>query len=201
MSRRALLVFAAIFATSLVTGVPSAMAGGGCHEEATEAKGNTVDLKDACFTPTNLHVQPGDEVTWVNRDSIGHVVAGSGWGQLDEMRQGDRLTVRFDDPGVYAYTCFLHAGMNGAVIVGDVKAPTSTVEDLGVSAPTEVANPQPPASSVTEPGTAPVSTISADSSPWRAVWFVALGLLLGAGGTLVTQRLASRRSRLPVAAG
>jgi hypothetical protein len=35
----------------------------------------------------------------------------------------------------------------------------------------------------------------------RAVWFVALGLLLGTGATLVTQRIASRRSRVPVAAG
>jgi plastocyanin len=201
MTRRALVVVAAIFITSLVTAVPSALAGGGCHDAATEAKGNTVELKDACFTPTNLHIQPGDEVTWVNRDSIGHVVAGSRWGRFDEMGKGDRLTVRFDDPGVYAYTCFLHAGMNGAVIVGDVKTPSSTVEDMSVSAPTEVANPQPPASSVTDPGTAPISTTSSDSSPWRTVWFVALGLLLGAGGTLVTQRLASRRSRLPVAAG
>lgn len=197
MSRRALVLITAMFAMSVLFAVPSAMAGGGCHEGATEAKGNTVELKKACFTPTNLHIQPGDEVTWVNRDTVGHVVAGSRWGQFDEMKQGDRLTVRFDDPGVYAYTCFLHPGMNGAVIVGDVKSPSSTIEDLGVSAPTEIANPQPPSN----PASAPASSTDASSSPWRTVWFVALGLALGAGGTLVAQRLGSRRSRLPVAAG
>jgi plastocyanin len=204
MMKRALVVVAAIFLTSLVSGAPSALAGGGgCHSPATEAKGNAVEIKDACFTPTNLHVQAGDQVTWVNRDSSGHVVAGTGgtWGRFEELGRGERLTFRFDQPGVYAYTCFLHPGMNGAVIVGKVTTPSSTIEDLGVAAPTEIANPQPPASSVNLPATAPASSTTPTSSPWRAVWFVALGLLLGAAGTLMTQRLAARRSRLPVAAG
>jgi plastocyanin len=202
MRKRALVVVAAIFFTTLVFAAPSAVAGG-CHSPATEATGNAVEIEDACFTPTNLHVQPGDQVTWVNQDSFGHVVAGTGgtWGRFEELGKGERLTFRFDQAGVFAYTCYLHPGMNGAVIVGKVTTPSSTIEDLGVAAPTEIANPQPPADTVTEPATGPVATTSASSSPWRAVWFVALGLLLGAAGTLVTQRLASGRSRLPVAAG
>jgi plastocyanin len=204
MTKRALVVVLAIFAMILISAAPSALAGGGgCHSPATEAKGTAVEIKDACFTPTNLHVQPGDQVTWVNRDSFSHVVAGTGgtWGRFDGMGKGARLTFRFDHPGVYAYTCFLHPGMNGTVIVGKVKTPSSTIEDLGVAAPTEIVNPQPPANPVTEPPAAPVSTTSEASNPWRAVWFVVIGLLLGAAGTLVTQRLGSRRSRLPVAAG
>lgn len=206
MSRRALVVVAAMFVMSLIFAVPSAVAGGGghCESAATEAKGNAVEIKDACFTPTNLHVQPGDRVTWVNQDDFSHVVAGTGgtWGRFEEMGQGDRVTFRFDQAGVYAYTCYLHPGMNGAVIVGKVKTPSSTIEDLGVAAPTEIADPSPPppANPVTEPRTAPISSTS-DSGPWPAVWFVALGLVLGTLGTLAAQRLASRRARLPVTAG
>jgi plastocyanin len=202
MTRRALVVLAAIFVASLVTAVPSAFAGGGghCRRDVTEAKGNAVEMKDACFTPTILHVQPGDDVTWVSRDSLWHVVVGAGrtWGRFEEMENGDRVTFRFDRAGVYPYTCYLHAGMNGAIIVGEVKAPSATIQDLGVGVPTEIANPQPP----TDSGTAPVSsTSSASASQWPAAWFAGLGILLGATGTLFAQRYISRRSRVSVPAG
>jgi plastocyanin len=202
--KRAGFVVAAIVVMAVGFVAPAAAGGGGCHRPATEATGNLVDIKKACFTPSNLHVQPGQRVTWVNNDTITHVVAGSSWGHFDEMSQGDRVSFRFDDAGVYPYTCYLHPGMNGAVIVGDVKTPSATIQDLGVGAPSLVANPdlpEPPAAPVEEPDSALIGSAGTSPSPWQAVGFIAFGLIIGVIASLATQRLTARRSRVAVTAG
>ena len=75
---------------------------------------------DACFTPTVLHVGPGTEVTFVNRDDMNHQVTGVGgtWGTFDDLGAGDRVSYVFEEDGVYVYSCFLHAGMVGAIVAG-----------------------------------------------------------------------------------
>jgi plastocyanin len=205
MSKKALFVTAAVFMMGLTFAVPPAVAGGGCHGPTTEARGTAVEIVDRCFTPTNIYVQPGDEVTWVNRDSLTHVVAGNGgeWGHFEEMRQGDRIAFRFDRPGVYAYTCYLHPGMNGTVIVGKVKTPSATVEAVGAAAPSSVSEPPtgpPAAKPVAEPRSATVASTS-DSRATRALGFIGLGLVIGAGGTLAAQRMTARRSQAAISAG
>lgn len=205
MSRRVLFVTAAVFVMGLAFAAPPAVAGGGgCHSPTTEARGQVVEIKDACFTPTNLYVQPGDKVTWVNRDAMTHVVAGTGgqWGQYEEMGQGERAAFRFDRPGVYAYTCYLHPGMNGAVIVGKVKSPSTTVAAMDGAPPAAVS--EPPASTaetVARPQAAPVASTSDAARPGPMVGFLGLGLIIGTAGTLTAQRLAARRSRVAVSAG
>ena len=39
-------------------------------------------MADACFAPTVLHVDPGDEVTFVNDDDVAHNVVGERVGLL-----------------------------------------------------------------------------------------------------------------------
>jgi len=202
--RRAVFVVAAVFGMALGFAAPAAAGGGGCHSPATEATGDVVEIKDACFTPSNLHVKPGQKVTWVNNDAIAHVVAGSTWGRFEEMGRGDQVSFRFDDAGVYPYTCYLHPGMNGVVVVGDVKTPSATVEDLGVSAPSQVANPdvpEPPAAPVEEPASALAGSATDAPGPWQVTGFIAIGLILGVLASLAAQRLTSRRSRVAVSTG
>ena len=79
-----------------------------------------------CITPTALHVDPGTEVTFVNRDPLAHVVVGVGWGEWTELGTGDETTHRFDETGSFPYTCNLHPGMSGVVLVGDDEAPLTT---------------------------------------------------------------------------
>lgn len=190
MSRRvrtiALMVaLGGVAAVVSVAGIPAARAGGGgCHGAGVEARGTSVELKEACFTPAYLHTQPGDSVTWTNRDDFAHVVAGTDWGHLDEMSQGESVTFRFDRPGVYAYTCYLHPGMNGAVIVGKVKTPTRTVAAAGGAVPSLVANPptDPPTDPATAPSadepvaTEPLAATARSSTPWQVATFVGFGL-------------------------
>ncbi len=194
------MVAAVIAATVWILAAP-ASAGGGCHLSATEATGTEVELKDMCFTPTILHVQPGQTITWTNVDDMQHVVAGQSgeWGNFEGLNRGQTLSYRFTKSGVYPYTCFLHPGMNGAVVVGDVKAPTGAVTAGGgvVAAPPS-AQPQtaePPASAVTF---RPLP--SASATPWKIAAGVGFGLFamtLVALGLVVRPR---RRKAVPVVA-
>ncbi len=107
---------------ALWAGVGVASAGGGCHQVPTASRGTTVDVTDLCFVSTVLYVKPGADVTWTNRDSMTHVVVGVGdmWGDPNiSLLQGDTVSYRFDQDGVYPYSCLIHPGMVGAIVVGD----------------------------------------------------------------------------------
>ena len=119
--RTAIVTTLAAGAAVLVTaGVASA--GGGCLHSVppSDGEGVRVEMVDACFTPTVLHVQPGAEVTFVNRDDTLHQVSGVGdtWGSFADLAQGDSVSYTFDEDGVYVYSCWLHPGMVGAVVAG-----------------------------------------------------------------------------------
>jgi plastocyanin len=121
MARRILLVLLALPFT-LVLGAVPAVAGGGCHSGVTVAdEGSTVAMAEACFTPTILHIDPGETVRFVNKDAMTHNVVANGWGHFDDLLEADDFTVSFDDPGVYPYACTYHPGMTGAVVVGDAE--------------------------------------------------------------------------------
>ena len=63
--RRRLLLLAAILAATLVAAVlavPAALAGGYCHEPATDERGTTVTMRDYCFGPTVLRVPTGGDL-------------------------------------------------------------------------------------------------------------------------------------------
>jgi plastocyanin len=124
MIRRAALSTFAVTAALVPVGLvaaPAAHAGGSCHQASSTAAGSEVRMQGLCFEPTTLRLDEGDTVTFVNAESTPHTVTGLGfqWGSGDELRQGDSVTARFDGPGVYAYSCILHPGMVGAVVVGD----------------------------------------------------------------------------------
>lgn len=101
-----------------------AQAGGYCQEpgSATEGEGTTVTMGDNCFSPTVLRTEEGSTVSFINKDAERHTVtsAGGAWGDPHlEIAQGEVMRVEFPKSGVYAYTCMLHPGMSGSIIVGD----------------------------------------------------------------------------------
>lgn len=120
--RRAMFVSALVLA-SLWLGEGPASAGGGCLHgiPPSDGTGDTVQMTGNCFEATVLHVDPGAKVTWVNEDSYAHTVTGVGgtWGDFTDLEWGDTVSYRFDENGVYVYSCIIHPGMVGAVVVGD----------------------------------------------------------------------------------
>ena len=191
--RRALLASSTVLLLMVpvsIAAAPAAHAGGGCHSGATAGRGDAVALRQLCFQPTTLFVEPGATVTFTNEDTLAHTVTGHAfeWGDAGNLLEGDTLTATFPDPGVYAYACILHPGMVGTVIVGDAtEALRSSPSAPAPSAPA----PAPAAD------TRPVAAIRGDDSGlgtgWTAV--IAVGAALVGGAAALFGRRAVRRSR------
>lgn len=170
-----------------------AVAGGGCHRPATEGTGDVVVMDEACFGPTILRVAPGTKVTWTNKDPMTHVVAGQGygWGSPSDLSQGDRFSAVFRNKGVYPYTCYLHPGMNGAVVVGNVGAPTLSndgVEPQSDPAVTRDA-PQPPQGpSAGESISARPASVRSSAGLWPLATAIGFALAFVTGIALVRTR-------------
>jgi len=96
-----------ILVTFAVLAIPSAFA-------ATK----TVDVTRAGFTPTKVTVDFGDTVTWTNKDPYPHNVTST----AGEFKSGDiapdaKWQFQATRAGRFPYTCTLHPGMNGMLIV------------------------------------------------------------------------------------
>jgi plastocyanin len=193
---RLFLSLAVVLLFVLLPAVP-AHAGGGCHDQATrDVIGTRVDLKGMCFVQTTLRVKPGQAVTWKNFDSMDHMVTGAGvsWGSLENLHPGQSATYRFAASGTYPYACMIHAGMVGAVVVGNGGRASGT-ESSGTGV-LPVISSSSPAGATSEVGSAPSNPVSASSpGPWRMVALVTLGLLVAAAAGVGAQQLGLRRSR------
>jgi plastocyanin len=195
MRTRTAIVATLVAVAAVCSWSATASAGGGCLHGTppSEGEGTVVEMVDACFTPTVLHVDPGTTVTFVNRDGMNHQVAGVGdtWGSFTELLEGDRVTYTFETDGVYVYSCWLHPGMVGAVVAGS-GAGSGGLQELSVTGGTvtsvEAAPPVSPAPSPSEGGT---------------LGAVLIGGMLGlmAGGGLAASTLRRRRSAVELGSG
>lgn len=125
---RRTLLLASLF--SAAWPLSPAGAGGGCHgagpEMAQTVRGTDVEMVGNCFRPGILAVDPGATVRFTNNDEIPHIVSGTGWGTYHQIAPGDTVQHQFPERGTYPYTCYLHPGMNGAIVVGDAAAAPAT---------------------------------------------------------------------------
>jgi plastocyanin len=104
----------------LVLTITSAACRGGSGEQAADAAPVTgvteVVAKDLRFQPPAIQVDAGTEVTWrLDDGSVPHNVKGDGFASKNQAK--GTFTHRFGQPGEYRYTCTLHAGMDGRVVV------------------------------------------------------------------------------------
>jgi plastocyanin len=174
MRGRALIVSGMAAGIAVLGGSP-ASAGGGCMHgtEPTDGNGTVVEMREYCFTPTVLHVEPGTSVTFVNRDDTSHEVTGVGgtWGTFEDLGLGDRVSYTFDMDGVYVYSCFLHPGMVGAIVAGSGEG-AAGLDGASVTAGAVTGAEQPP--------TAPAAPAESDSLGALLVGGT-VGLVLGGG--------------------
>jgi plastocyanin len=71
---------------------------------------NAVSINDFFFSPQNINVHVGDNVTWTNDAGISHTVTSNGTGPMNSpfLSPGTTYTVQFTAVGVYAYHCNIH---------------------------------------------------------------------------------------------
>jgi plastocyanin len=131
-------VGAAFLMLMALAAAPAALAGDPCFHgytipptttEATDA----VAMELCAFVPTNVQVAQGSTVTFTNTTGEVHLLTGANqeWGDREkEIQPGAVVSMTFDGPGVYSFSCTLHTGMSGAVIVGEAEgqaAPAAAV--------------------------------------------------------------------------
>lgn len=94
--------------------------------DMTGKKKVTVGLKEIAFSPKNIKISKGTEVTWVNQDSVEHTVNTDSHPahtyylsqNSRTLKKGDAYSVTFTETGIYPYHCTPHAAsMKGAVLV------------------------------------------------------------------------------------
>lgn len=142
-SRLASLVASVALVAALAVIPPAAaLAGGGCHGDSvavhTGADTNLVSMDSCAFLPTIARVPVGAEVRFLNKSDVTHIVAGEPgeWGQSRELTAAQDFRRRFDRPGIYPYSCPLHPGMVGAIVVGDAATTDAAAPDVAAPAPT-----------------------------------------------------------------
>jgi plastocyanin len=172
MSRRPLA--ATLIAVSLALAAAVApvvvQAGGGCHADdgSVYTEGPTTVVKmDVCsFAPTIARVPVGTAVRFLNSANIDHMVVGrSGTWASDILVPGSEYGATFKAAGTYPFSCPLHPGMVGAIVVGDGVG-VSGGATLGLPAPvTQGAAPSAATSGAAPSAAAPSAIASAASSP------------------------------------
>ena len=172
-----LLAAIAVLAALGAGSVAPAVAGGGCHgpdgSVHTEGDATVVRMETCAFAPTVVHVPVGTEVRFLNTAEIAHQVVGEAqsWGMNETLAPGEETSRRFAVKGVYPYSCPLHAGMVGAVVVGEADAaavPPAVAAGSGSDAR--------PASSSTAPAAEGGSAL-----PIVGAAILAAAILIGAG--------------------
>lgn len=158
------IAIATVAALAFPGGAAVASGGGGCGRPVSDARGDTVRIRDFCFGPTILRVHPGAEVRFLNADSTPHTVMGANasWGSFRQLNVGRHITYRFTRPGIYPYVCTWHPGMVGAVVVGGGPRMATGVSTTA-SGPVVQVLPRPRI----EPGIAAVPAIDGAAAPTR----------------------------------
>jgi plastocyanin len=206
MSRRLLLLIASLglVLTAAVASAPAVLGGGGCHGNEGHVAPRAdapaaailadadlvVDVENCDFAPLVTNVPVGATVAFINNDAAPHQVTGhhSTWSS-DVLEQGQAYAWHFVEAGIHPYSCPLHPGMVGAIVVGGTAAAPAVVaggDGDGTTASTET--------------TATAATSSSGGSGLQPLAAVAIGaasalVVLLIGGALARRRPA--REHLP----
>jgi plastocyanin len=80
---------------------------------------NQVEVVDNQFNPSSIQVAPGTTVTWTwgSNATAHNVTFGDGVASSQLQGTGASYSRTFAAAGTFSYTCTLHGGMNGSVLV------------------------------------------------------------------------------------
>lgn len=113
------LLLASAVAGCADTGKPDA--GQAAPASSTSEVDPTVVVSGMVFQPSTVTIRVGQTVTWKFDDrGIAHNVAAAAGAPerfASTIMTGGSYSHTFDRPGTYPYTCTLHSGMAGTVVV------------------------------------------------------------------------------------
>ncbi len=84
----------------------------------TNPPANEVWMQNSAFNPNSITVAVNTTVKWTNKDGTTHNVTGAGGSfNSGSINTGGTYSHQFTATGTYPYTCTIHSGMSGTVIV------------------------------------------------------------------------------------
>ncbi|CAN5565886.1 hypothetical protein BH20ACT17_BH20ACT17_20370 [soil metagenome] len=86
---------------------------------ASAAEETSVEMEDSQFVPETISVAVGQQITWKNKDGYAHNVTSTAGEKIDSGNIDGEGTFEFTpkQAATIAYTCTLHAGMDGKLTV------------------------------------------------------------------------------------
>jgi plastocyanin len=84
------------------------------------ANDETVNIDDSAYEPASLEITRGQEVTWVNQDSVEHTVTAKDRAfESERLGEDDEFSERFLEDGEFEYYCEVHGEdtMSGTITV------------------------------------------------------------------------------------
>ena len=89
-------------------------------QAAAPAQIRTISIGNFAFTPANIEVPVGTQLTWSNDDDVPHRVVSTDGGAAIKSPPLDteqKFTTVLQKPGTYRYFCSLHPHMTGTIVV------------------------------------------------------------------------------------
>ena len=80
----------------------------------------TVIIGNFAFSPAEIEVPAGTQVTWSNDDDIPHTIVATDGGPVTKSRPlvtAQKYAMVLNKPGTYRYFCSLHPHMTGTIVV------------------------------------------------------------------------------------
>jgi len=88
------------------------------RQEQADADPGAVRIADFAFSPEQVEVDAGTELTWTNDDPAAHTVtADDGTFDSGTLDPGAEFAFAIDEPGTYRYACLIHPAMRATVRV------------------------------------------------------------------------------------
>jgi plastocyanin len=121
MRSRLALVLALLALGAAACGDDDDGGGGGGDGGGTTAScpSGSVEIRmvDIKFDPENATAGVGQEICWINEDTVDHnAVAESGADFESELfGEGETFTATVEQPGTVEYVCTIHPGMDGTI--------------------------------------------------------------------------------------
>ena len=103
----------------VVAGIGPSAAGELVPTAGAQGNQQTVSIRDFLFEPSQLTVESGTTVRWVNEGNTPHTVtANDGSFDSGTLNPGQSSTFTFERPGTFSYHCEIHPQMMASVTVG-----------------------------------------------------------------------------------
>jgi plastocyanin len=107
-----------IAATSIVLWSALVSAAAAPLTTPNQATGTNVSIDNFSFSPMDLTIRAGQQVTWTNRDDVPHtIVSVDHQFKSKALDTDESFSFTFKDSGTYEYFCSVHPRMTGKIVV------------------------------------------------------------------------------------